>query len=95
MKTLGISKPTDVSKLATFHLQEEILEKIKIFLETGKVGWILTNNTTALFSFEQILLINALYQLRKEELFLEFLKLSTQLEKCSLPEEIEKITWEG
>ncbi|KYM56244.1 hypothetical protein A2U17_00315 [Fusobacterium necrophorum subsp. funduliforme] len=94
LKMLGVDKPEDISKLSAFHLPEEILKKIKTFLETGKVGWILTNNSIALFSFEQILLINTLYQLRKEEIFIEFGKLSMQLEKCKSTEEIEKIVWE-
>ncbi|AVQ20719.1 hypothetical protein [Fusobacterium necrophorum] len=94
LKMLGVDKPEDISKLSAFHLPEEILKKIKTFLETGKVGWILTNNSITLFSFEQILLINTLYQLRKEEIFIEFGKLSIQLEKCKSTEEIEKIVWE-
>ncbi|EHO19766.1 hypothetical protein HMPREF9466_01697 [Fusobacterium necrophorum subsp. funduliforme 1_1_36S] len=74
LKTLRITDPNDVEKLSSFHIPENILQKIQLFLKTRKVTWILVDNSTALFDFEQILLIQTLFYLRKEEIFLEFCK---------------------
>lgn len=91
LKTLGITNPDDVEKLSS--IPESILQKIQLFLKTKKVAWILVDNSIALFDFEQILLIQALFYLRKEEIFLEFGKKSAQLQKATSIKDIEKIQW--
>lgn len=91
LKTLGITNPDDVEKLSS--IPENILQKIQLFLKTKKVAWILVDNSIALFDFDQILLIQALFYLRKEEIFLEFGKKSAQLQKATSIEDIEKIQW--
>ncbi|AVQ21367.1 hypothetical protein C4N15_06815 [Fusobacterium necrophorum subsp. funduliforme] len=94
LKTLRITDPNDVEKLSSFHIPENILQKIQLFLKTRKVTWILVDNSTALFDFEQILLIQTLFYLRKEEIFLEFCKKTAQLQKAVSIKDIEKIKWD-
>lgn len=94
LKTLGISNVEDANKLKSFNVPDEIILKIKEFLETGKVPWILADNSIELFEFEKILLIQALFNFRKEEIYFKFGELSMQLETCQSIEEIEAIKWE-
>lgn len=61
---------------------------------TDKIFWVLADNSTKEFTYEQLSKVLDEKAKRKEEIFKKFILLSKELEKANTIEEIENIKWE-
>ena len=63
-------------------------------IKSQKVTWILADNTSKEFTYEQIMNVLIAYIMRKQELFAKFAILAEESEKAKTVNELEAIKWE-
>lgn len=79
---------------------KENFDDIKLMLDTGEIEedykkyWVLADNSIKEFTAQQIIDVWKARTARKDNIFLQFGKLSMELEACQTVEEIEAIKWE-
>ncbi|MDY4010168.1 MAG: DUF4376 domain-containing protein [Fusobacterium gastrosuis] len=79
---------------------KENFDDVKLMLDTEEIDedykkhWILADNSVKPFTAQQIIDVWKARTARKDNIFLQFGKLSMELEACQTVEEIEAIKWE-
>lgn len=63
-------------------------------IKSQKVTWILADNTSKEFTYEQIMNVLIAYIMRKQEIFAKFAILAEESEKAKTVNELEAIKWE-
>ncbi|MBS9775686.1 MAG: hypothetical protein KGV57_01180 [Fusobacterium sp.] len=97
LNKLGVDKnDIEGSKkiLENLGIDNKLTEIIIQFLKTGALPWLLADNTTKMFEFEKLEMVEVVFGIREQQIFAKFMLLDEQLNQANSIEEIEAINWE-
>lgn len=96
LSKLGINKDNiEESKtiLLAMGIDEVTINIIITFLKTGALPWVLADNTTKIFEFEKLEMVEVAFGIREQQIFSKFIELDKKLTAAKTTGEIESIKW--